>query len=135
MSCQVICNNFGLTYKKTNVELFLLTSRKVKITKRLLWEVTGDPGCQSQQAVHEVLKNRFQKTKFEDSQKISRIEARLNEQQRTIKQLKKLAQCQTKLLQDLTASLGLGSGNEQNPTIIDGLSTEYGYRSRYTWLN
>ncbi|CAB3980881.1 Hypothetical predicted protein [Paramuricea clavata] len=109
--------------------------RKVKIFKRLLWEITGDPSCESQQAVQEVLKNRFQKAKFEDSQKISRIEARLNEQQRAIKQLKKLAQSQTKLLQDLTASLGLGTGNEQNATIIDGLSTEYGFRSRHTWLH
>ncbi len=112
-----------------------LISRKVKVLKKLLWEITGDPSCESQQAVQEVLKNRFQKTKFEDSQKISRIETRLNEQQRAIKQLKKLALSQTKLLQDLTASLGLGIGDDQNATIIDGLSTEYGYRSRHTWLN
>ena len=101
----------------------------------MFWEATGDPSCESQQAVQEVLRNRFQKAKFEDSQKISRIETKLSEQQRAIKQLKKLAQSQTKMLHDLTASLGLGIGNEQNPTIIDGLSTEYDFRSRYTWLN
>jgi hypothetical protein len=85
--------------------------------------------------VREVLKNRFQNAKFEDSQKISRIETKLSEQQRAIKQLKKLAQSQTKMLHDLTASLGLKTGYDQNATIIDGLSTEYDHRSRDTWLN
>lgn len=135
-NCHITMFEISIVYNKCrNVKRFIFGSRKVKIFKRLLWEITGDPSCESQQAVQEVLKNRFQKANFEDSQKISRIEARLDEQQRAIKQLKKLAQSQTKLLQDLTASLGLGTGNEQNATIIDGLSTEYGFRSRYTWLH
>lgn len=76
------------------------------------------------------MRNHFQKGKSEDSQKISRMETRLNEQQRSIRQLKKLVQNQTKLLQAMTESFGLMNGDENPPTIADGLSTVYGYGSR-----
>ena len=77
------------------------------------------------------MRKRFEKGKSEDSQKISRMETRLNEQQRSIRQLKKLVQSQTKLLQAMTEGLGLRDG-EGGETIADALSTVYGYRSRYS---
>lgn len=107
-------------------------SRKETIFKRIMWEVTGDPSCNTQNAVAQVMRNRFEKGKFVDSQKITHLEAKLSEQQRSIRQLKKMVQSQTKLLENLTESLGLRNGDEDGRTIIDGLSTVYGYRSRYS---
>ena len=108
--------------------------RGTNIVKRLLGLKSNcdASGSNTQQTVDDVLKKRFKKGRTEESERIYSLEKKLTEQQRSVRQLKKLIQVQTRILQEMSEGLGLRNGAADGGMVMDGYSTLYGYRSTYS---